>query len=289
VTTPGGRYLSLADAAPLAELLQSLPFDLNTHFTGISPRAAEGLLMHVVRERFLYGIIPCRVSLADARALLEGTNPPDHWVHVSKPLDHRLCPSCDQSYLDLETNGIVIRVRGACPRPEGRLPIKWTLDVPSGKMVVANDLRGLFPLPREESISDTLRDFEADTLLYAQVGMSHALVGNSDPKVYRLDQGRYEVARYGSDEHLVPPGAIEVARILTDLRWYSICDHDEYQRRKAQQLGGWKGPDITVVDVMPGVYEFTHWSQRPIRAWVFTSIVWLRPSDGGSSTSSHRA
>ncbi len=273
------------DRNALAKLLRSLPFDLNAHFTGISPSAADGLLTHVVRERFMYGTIPCAVPREDVRALLDGTNPPSRWVRVSKPLEHRLCPSCDQSYLDLETNGIIIRVRGACPRPEGRLPIKWTLAVPSGKMVVANDLRDLFPLPREESISDTLRDFEADTLLYAEVGMAHALVGNSDPKVYHLDHGRYEVSRYGLDDQIIPPGAVEVARITTDLRWYSMCDHDEYQRRKAQQPGGWKEPYVTVFDVTPGVYEFTHWSQRRFNTAVFTSIVWLRPFDLGSSTS----
>ncbi len=276
----------LDDWNALAKQLQELPFDPNGHFTGID-LSQRPFVRNAVRERFQFGCLPCEVSEEDVRALLDGTNPPGRWIHVSIPMSDRLCPHCDRSYLDLETDGTVLRVRGACSRPGIRPPIKWTLSLPSGKMVVANDLRELFPLPREESLSGTLRDFEADTLLYAKVGMAHAKVGNTDPKVYRRGPLRYEIANYGWDEETgerrIPPDAEEVARISTDLWWYSICDYDEYRRRAAQPPEGWGEPPIHVVDVAPGLYEFTHqsWEGDGPSTTVYTTIEWVGPPDGG--------
>lgn len=213
----------------------------------------NGLLLDQRRMDSLFAPVFFKVDKDDAEALLKGS-PLDRWVPVVPlgGMEHP-CPNCDMRAVRLETDGRSLRVAGPpCPFPDGVPSTEWELNVPSGRIVVANDLRDLFPLPRDED-----DDYDIGTtygrgqtaLAYAAVGMSHASVGNTSPGVYRVSGGRYRIATSGKNQ---------VATVRTALWWYSICDHAEFERRCArfkQEPGRFKG---TVVEVPPGVYRFEH-------------------------------
>ncbi len=239
------------------DLVEKIPFDCNGHFKG-------GTGTEYIKSYMMDAFISTYVHLVpydDIKMLLDGSCPPDHWIRIDWSKSRSVCPNCDMSYLDMETNGTVLKVRMPCPHPEGRPPFRWTLNVPSGRLVVANDLRDLFPVPQDRQSVNEYKGCEDKTSAYAAVGMAHASVGNSCPGVYHLKEGRYEIAQYGwdeeTDEELIPDDAIKIASICTDLWWYSICDHAEYLRR-CSYLNK-VGSDVNVVDVEPGLYEFTHY------------------------------
>lgn len=121
----------------------------------------------------------------DAKAILQAPkNLLDRWVPVDISefrLSLRDCSFCGEGAFAFETNGKVVRIVGApCAFPDGLPPNEWELNVPSGKLVVANDLRELFPLAEDD-------DFDVNTNLgrrqtasaYAAIGMSHAFISNT--------------------------------------------------------------------------------------------------------------
>lgn len=175
------------------------------------------------------------------------------------------CDLCGVELRDAVTDGVTARYEKPCAYPNGLLPNEWYLDVPSGVMVVADDLRDLFPLPdpgeRLPSVN-TPHGRQQVSSIYAAAGLAHGFVGGVIPSVYLLDHGGYEIASYGwdeeTDERVTPPGAVEVAYVRTDSRWYSICDRDDFLRR-CERLG--HDPEkftLQEVEVGPGRYLFEH-------------------------------
>ena len=107
------------------------------------------------------------------------------------------CGVCGDE-LVLETDGWTLRAVSTCPYPDGPI-FDFELNVPSGRMVVANDLRPLF---------DFMGDFDINTcvggmkhsLAMAENGCAQGFVGNTCPGVYRLDDNRLTVADGGRRE-----------------------------------------------------------------------------------------
>ena len=137
------------------------------------------------------------------------------------------CSECGD-YVELLTDGRTILARSACQcPPEG--PIEFELNVPSGRIVVANDLRDLFDVPGDFDINHRLGTIK-QTLAMARIGCAHGFVGNSCPGVYRVDENTLAIASVpvddDTDEPINPPGE-RVGGICTDLWWYSIVDADE--------------------------------------------------------------
>jgi hypothetical protein len=193
------------------------------------------------------------------------------------------CHYCGKE-LEVGCDGVNFTILGhPCEEPDGFDVTEWDLNVPSGKLVVANDLRDWFPTDQDFDINGT-RGTHLCQLSYADVGMSHGFVGNSCPGIYKLGDGKLivsnpppeEVWNEETETHdpseahaawLTEHGAEQVASVCTDLWWYSIVDLDEFRRRVAHYT-----PDqdadklltdsyIDVVDVEPGVYRFQHFNE----------------------------
>lgn len=212
------------------------------------------------------------MNMADAQALADAAERGetlDHWVSLCRSLitSSAACSYCGADCLEAETNGAMIRIKGACTLSDGFPPNEWELNVPSGKIVIANDLRQLFPVMGDRNINK-LTEQRATSLDYAATGMSHGFVGNSCPGVYQTGKVKYKVANHSKSKR-------RVAGICTDLWWYSMCDLDEFKRRcehfRSQILKeGAKGDLVevalkhwgcTVIDVVPGVYRFRHFDE----------------------------
>lgn len=199
------------------------------------------------------------------RALETGT-PMPYWVSLGRPMaSHYLrCPYCETSEYDreIETNGVNVRLSDVCSNPDGHVDNQFTLDVPSGKLLVGNDLRDLAPVNGgRDDINGCIGRMRV-TASYAVAGMAHGFVGNTCPGVYKLVDGSFTIGTYDNDdyEENPPEGSERVAGVCTDLWWYSILDYDLAKARCDALKLPWarilKSADV--VDVEPGTYTFVH-------------------------------
>lgn len=186
------------------------------------------------------------------------------------------CSECGE-YVKFATNGVTLRVSAPCQcPPEG--PIEFELNVPSGEMVYADDLREFFNILGDYNINCRLGLTKQSTAM-AKIGCAHGFVGNSCPGVYRVDDNTFAIANVDEDddsgEPINPPGE-QVGSICTDLWWYSFVDADEYERR-----GGKKDDSVDRLKVRPGVYKFSHnlRNGRGDRTFVYATFTWAREPD----------
>lgn len=292
-----GEYLALMELmAKVQKVLAKATLEWNGHWKNGS----------AIREEFWKGLLqeaylgPWAMTKEEAEAILQAPeNLLDRWVPVDISefrFSLRDC-FCGEGAFAFETNGKVVRIVGApCKFPDGLPPNEWELNVPSGKLVVANDLRELFPLAEDD-------DFDVNTNLgcrqtasaYAAIGMSHAFVGNTCPGVYRCKDGTYKIANEPSEDRwddekkeyvpIDPKPEFDgerVAGICTDLWWYSICDHEEFKRRCKRFKQRKRDFSIEIVDVEPGVYRFRHNDREDDGGpdeTIYTKFERVRPPD----------
>lgn len=145
--------------------------------------------------------------------------------------------------------------------------VEVAIEVPSGKLVVENDLRHLFrDVIEAEHLSGQGTAFwmKGHAEAYGKAGLLHGFVGNSCPGVYKLGDTLYignqpwnkEDFDIDSEPYVKYPRipGKRVAGVCTDLWWYSICDWAEFVRRGGK-IDRW-GPDI--IKVKPGRYILSH-------------------------------
>jgi hypothetical protein len=180
------------------------------------------------------------------------------------------CRTCGQD-LKLQVTGDTVTAATPCPYPDG-ITTTITLAVPSGTILVTDDLRPLYDWrdkgrhdpPGMASYNSVLGQHQAIAAMAAQ-GCAYGPVGNTCPRLYRTRDGAYVIASPDYDEdagqEVVPAGWELLAGIITDLWAYSIADYEDWKAK-----GG--NPDDlgfteTLVEVPPGTYEFTcHTGER---------------------------
>lgn len=214
-------------------------------------------------------------------------DPPVRFKNRNRDLS---CPFCDQRlHFGYDGKRLVV-MSDPCPYPNG-LVTEWELNVPSGKIAIANSLRDWFPSPEDYSVNSLLGQ-HLTTLGYAKVGMSHGFVGNTCPHVYQSEDkfviGSYTEYLWDDDaEEDYPnpepcPWGEDVAGICTDLWWYSIVDHAELLRRVDHYTNAKIEWDkIEIIDVKPGVYRFRHPAGTNSGATIveYATFEWVRDSD----------
>lgn len=239
---------------------------------------------------------------SDLLAILDSLKgePLNRWVNLGcSGRVSTTCGYCGSRRFKLETNGRTLRLSGSeCTYPDGFPKNEWELNVPSGKIVVANDLRKWFPLPEGNSNFDVagVLGGRQTAQACAAVGMSHAMVGNSCPSVFKLADGQFKIANKPHDDYwdkekskylpYKPKTKFQgrrVASICTNLWWYSLCDFNEFKRRVKRFGGSLKEAAATSISVKPGVYLFRHDDEACSREGneenVFATFEWLRDPD----------
>lgn len=215
------------------------------------------------------------------------------------------CPYCD-ARLKVQVRGDEAFLNPRCTNPSGLSTATFELNVPSGKLVIANDLRPLFPVLKDHDVNGVQGSL-LTTLEYASQSMAHGFVGNSCPGVYQMGDGKantFKVASLALPEHWDSARqryvhmkrksrwrGKRVASICTDLWWYSIADVCECARR-AERLGR-KLSDfqVEIVDVKPGVYKFVHDCRadkdKPGVDTIYATFQWVRRPDLVKDTFDH--
>ena len=170
----------------------------------------------------------------------------------------RCCDVCGERP-QLKVTANAVEVTNACPYPRG-ITTETTLRVPSGRIVVTDDLRGVYGWDLE-TIGDYNTTAGQDRAIrsLAAAGCAFGPVGNSCPGLYRTGPDTYLIATPGYDENEGDEqlaGAERIAGIITDLWAYSIADADDFTARGGSIAGlGW---NAEVVDVTPGTYQVIH-------------------------------
>lgn len=280
----------------IEKALSKAPLDFNGHWKngGILDKDYK-----VLKHLFLGARSMSKTDAEDLVRAADAGTPLDRWVPVETSLGLtglRTCSYCGEDDFAVETNGVAVRLAGEpCKFPSGLPLTEWELNVPSGKLVVANDLRELFPLPEDEDADiNTTLGCRQTALAYAANGMSHAFVGNSCPGVFKCGDGLFKIANTPSDEKwdgkkyvkVEPVPKFEgesVASICTDLWWFSICDHAEFQRRSKRFKQKVSDFSVKIVNVKPGVYRFHHDEEarghEGPEECVYTRFEWVREPD----------
>lgn len=139
---------------------------------------------------------------------------------------------------------------------------KIQLKVPSGKVIVTDNLSGAYPYWSDDEVYD-YNSFEGQAKaveIMASRGVAYGPVGNSCPGFYRTGPDTYVLANLpyneDADKETLPEGWTYLTAVITDLWAYSIADHDDWLSKGGDPTGlGWAD---TIVDLPVGVYEFTH-------------------------------
>ncbi len=280
----------------IEQALSKAPIDFNGHWKNGAILDKE---FKALKHIFLNRNSVCDTDAEDVLRAAQSGTPLDRWIPMDVGLRMtglRACSFCGEDEFSTETNGFVVRLAGEpCKFPDGLPLTEWELNVPSGKIVVANDLRGLFPLPNGEDfdINGTM-GCRLTALAYAANGLSHAFVGNSCPGVYKCGDGLFKIVNPPRDEEWDGKKYVEVkpaqkfegkrvAGICTDLWWYSICDQAEFQRRCKRFKQKAADFSASIVSVKPGVYRFRHDEEARRHEGpgecTYTRFEWIRDPD----------
>lgn len=196
---------------------------------------------------------------------------PAHLAHLAPfipELGHAQCATCGQD-LDLEVRVAEVVVKEPCPYPDGLTPV-ITLAVPSGRLIVTDDLRPAYNWRDEDltvSYNTALGQAEATRAMAAQ-GCAYGAVLNTSPSLYRTGPDSYVIASvafaFSDDDEdeggeVVPDGWEHLATVSTDLWAYSIADYEDWQSRDWDRARRAElGKLDTIVSVPAGTYQFTH-------------------------------
>lgn len=197
---------------------------------------------------------------------LNGKAPPPYWEHMEVLLAHgspvRLgnCPYCNQALqCQLHCPGVAQVVgETPCPYPEGLPPAQWEMAIPSGAIVVANDVRELYPTVDSRQDIETPYTEREYVLSYARAGLSFTYTGNESPQLHDIGEDAYQLG-----------GRLDapiLARINASVVFCSICDAEDFKARVLSY--GLERVETQQIPVKPGVYRFQHQGRTTTLAWV---------------------
>lgn len=180
------------------------------------------------------------------------------------------CRECGERYGFDEESPTRFVASNVCALPGGMPVYDVLLNIPSGVIVFANDLRPLVTVENDHSIESQLsqRRYIEE---YARFGMATVFTGNSCPGIWQ-QKGQIAIANYITEADLaendpedLPPGPFKseadrgtrLGSICTDLWWYCAMDRDLFLARCAEEGLDPKEFGIDEVKVTPGTYAFS--------------------------------
>ena len=166
------------------------------------------------------------------------------------------CSTCGER-LAFAQKGDTLVALETCEHPGGLKPYAVLIDVPSGEIVFANDLRALVDVEDNYDVNSSI-GVKRTTESYATDGMAHILVGNTCPTVFKTGHGlSVSLNNDWDDENGDLDIGEEQGSICTDLWWYSAMDKDLFEARCAELNVDPKDYMDFSVKVDPGVYSFS--------------------------------
>jgi hypothetical protein len=204
----------------------------------------------------------------------------EHWSSLD-------CEKCGERVsFSLVDNGTKLEASGKrCAYEKGHPEIVTKINVPSGVLVMYNDLRRVMGDDRkchDFNINSTagIRQYSE---WYAKKGMAMHFLSNTSPDVWQPSEDRLLIGKPTKKE-----GKKVVGNICTDLWWYCAIDKDLFEKKarmtiddfnKAEEKrGAWTR--LVIVNVKPGVYKTIgryHLVNDEKRNYVYSELVWDSP------------
>lgn len=267
--------------------------DLRGHFgSKIGEPASEDIAKYV-KDSLSMGLFRFRIRVEsdndDYFLKKYGSVDPEAWPNLNEsmktgkptanpiPLSGGLidCPVCGKR-LKFLTDGQRVWAEEKCKYAGGMPVYGYEIDIPSGKIVFANDLRREYPVCDNFYVNHET-EIRRCSKEYAKVGLLHFFVGNTCPSINKVSDKELLVGRDGCSEdrqvyvcqdrkyHTLSfkeykkakmPGR-RVGWICTDLWWFSAADYNDLKGRlkfkKLENLAGFR-----VVKVQPGRYRCSY-------------------------------
>jgi hypothetical protein len=178
--------------------------------------------------------------------------------------------------------------KSVCNFSEGFPEYSIEIDIPSGKMVLYNDLRQWFePFEKEPYKKNRYkREYSASSLIgqqnsskvYEEDKSVYLQIGNCACIMYQTDDSKekFMVGDYGAFDDIDaedttdwPSNYKQVGNVCTDLWAYCVADLDEFEKRAGEDelihkkdnnytMDSRDCADVYVVECKPGRYKFTH-------------------------------
>jgi len=144
-------------------------------------------------------------------------------------------------------------------------PIEVAIDIPSGRIAFADDLRFAYPISKHKESPQNADGPLWQKIItegYGEAGLFHGYVGNSCPSIH-CHNGVLIIGNPSHDKNWETrddlPGK-RVGGVCTDLWWYSIADYDRLAAHM-HEMGG-NIDDIRpdgVIKIKPGRYVLRHY------------------------------
>lgn len=132
--------------------------------------------------------------------------------------------------------------------------VEIELNVPSGKIIIVNDCRRLYPVNDDKFDINQILGIKQTVEAYGKVGLLHAFVGNSCPGVYAKDNKiTIACAKYDEKSDDGKPSKSWGKRaggVCTDLWWFCAADYKDFKKRGGKKDKSWDA----VITVEPGRY-----------------------------------
>lgn len=260
----------LQEAINDANAKGQIKFDLNGHY--------RGKINEATRNIEIMGLsTSCVLEDEEFNNLLEATKSGKATKMIKIGLSGLLIDCFDCGVRTCwEFDGVTLRIVDECKYKDGIPCFVFELNVPSGTMVVANDLRDGFKVIGNYDVNNVV-GMEKTTMKYAKVGMAHCFVGNTCPRMFKI--GKQKI---GSNFRIGQGRGNGVAGICTDLWWYSIVDLDSWVKTYERQPTQEDLRNMCLVKCRPGVYKFTHQYHciDPDKSnATYSTVEWVRESD----------
>lgn len=189
---------------------------------------------------------------------------------------HCACGNCgDRISFKASDSGEDYVSETECAYKDGFPPIEAMLEVPSGEIILFNDLRKFYEEESPRSNINYMIGQKQYTDHFAKQGMIMHFIGNTCASVVQVSDERLEIGYFGCDKEedckydTCPApdcGFVEkneIGSICTDLWWYCAVDKDAFEKRIGKTVdqyqkeyhatGAW--PEVVRAKVTPGTYR----------------------------------
>lgn len=155
--------------------------------------------------------------------------------------DVQICKECGNR-IQWECDGVELRATEICEYPWGCPSYDIRVNIPSGKMVIEDDLRQFYDIDLD-LCSNSDRHISK---MYETIGMGHGYIGNTNPNIYKTDSSIIIGNKNCNIGNVI-------GSIKTDLWWYSISDYEDIVKKTNKDINF-----KNIISVEPGSYLITH-------------------------------
>jgi hypothetical protein len=170
------------------------------------------------------------------------------------------CAYCGD-YVHYTITDDAVHVDNPCKYSDG-ITTTIRLNVPSGKLVINDDLRPVYDGYGREGFADYTSNLGVAQVVeeFAKQGCAFGFVGDAWPDLFQTGDGEYVLANCGWDEELdgprTPEGWTRLAGVDGAVWSYSIADFGDWVARGGDVKN--LDEDAEIVRIPAGVYEFTY-------------------------------